>query len=77
MVSADVGEEANYLSYLLRLWRVHSEGEMVWRASLEGAVSGEIVSFASLDLLWGFLAAQMGTSQTTDEQFTDARDAPR
>jgi hypothetical protein len=30
-----------YLSYLLRLWQIESEGELVWRTSLESPQTGE------------------------------------
>jgi hypothetical protein len=31
----------NYLSFLLRLWQVQSEGVWVWRFSLENPLTGE------------------------------------
>lgn len=52
------GEERHYLSYLLRLWQVRSEGELVWRASLESAHTGERQGFANLDDLFDFLQKQ-------------------
>jgi hypothetical protein len=52
----------DYLSYLLRLWRVHSPDSSdeapVWRASLEDAGTGERVGFASLDDLLAYLHRQ-------------------
>ena len=51
-------EERHYLSYLLRLWQVRSEGELVWRASLESAHTGERQGFANLDDLFDFLQEQ-------------------
>jgi hypothetical protein len=51
-------EERRYLSYLLRLWQVRSEGELVWRASLESAHTGERQGFANLDDLCDFLRRQ-------------------
>ena len=50
-----------YLSYLLRLWQVGSEGEGVWRASLEDPHTGECKGFGSLEDLFEFLR-----EQTTD-----------
>jgi len=60
----DTPERHDYLSYLLRLWRVggdggtHREEEAVWRASLESPHSGERIGFASLDALIDFLREQ-------------------
>jgi hypothetical protein len=56
----------DYLSYLLRLWRVgggelHDMGsKAIWRASLESARIGERRGFASLDELFDFLREQTG-----------------
>ncbi len=50
-------DRANYLSYLLRLWR-DSDTENVWRVSLECAHTGERWGFPSLDDLLGFLREQ-------------------
>ena len=54
------GEQRGYMSYLLRLGRLRSGGEMVWRASLESPHTGERVGLASLDDLFGFLGRQVG-----------------
>jgi hypothetical protein len=53
----DTPERRDYLSYLLRLWRVGKE-EAVWRASLESPHTGERIGFASLDALFAFLREQ-------------------
>lgn len=50
-------ERREYLSYLLRLWRVGKE-RAVWRASLESPHGGERIGFASLDALFAFLRGQ-------------------
>jgi hypothetical protein len=55
-------EQCEYLSYLLRLWRVSNEQEPVWRASLKSSRSGESVSFASLEELFDFLRQRAGTA---------------
>ena len=47
-----------YLSYLLRLWQAHADGELVWRASLESPHTGECLSFADAESLFAFLDAQ-------------------
>lgn len=49
-----------YLSYLLRLWQTQSGGELVHRASLESAHTGERVGFANLDDLFEFLRMRTG-----------------
>ena len=49
--------QSDYLSYLLRLWRVGEE-EAVWRASLESSHTGERKGFAGLDDLFDFLREQ-------------------
>jgi len=55
-------EQPGYLSYLLRLWPARIESETVWRASLDGALSGQRQGFASLDDLFDFLRQQTGMS---------------
>jgi hypothetical protein len=44
-----------YLSFLLRLWRVSSKEQTVWRVSLENPATGEQQAFVSLDDLFDFL----------------------
>jgi hypothetical protein len=66
-------EQHRYLSYLLRLWQIESEGELVWRASLESPHTGERRGFASLKALFAFLQQQAdvvpdGDSGETGEQ---------
>jgi len=59
--------QPGYLSYLLRLWQVDTEGSgsqvggAVWRTSLESSLTGERLGFASLDELIEFLQQQMGS----------------
>ena len=62
-------DQSDYLSYLLRLWRVSGdeasrcrEGKAAWRASLESSQTGERRGFASLDDLCDFLREQTGVS---------------
>ena len=69
-----MGEQADYLSFLLRLWRMpHDEtvccceGELCrgvdrpgWRASLERPQTSERLGFGNLDDLFDFLRAQVG-----------------
>ena len=52
-------EEAHeYYSFLLRLWQTSSRGNVVWRASLESAQTGERCGFADLASLIAFLEEQ-------------------
>lgn len=59
---SDAGEgprgQPEYLSYLLRLWRVEGGEQPIWRASLKGAGGGEQVGFASLEELFDYLRAE-------------------
>ncbi len=43
------------LAFLIRLWQVHSEGQMVWRGSLEDAHTGEKRGFGDPAGLFAFL----------------------
>ena len=36
-----MADERCYLAYLVRLWTVHSNGDLVWRASAENAKARE------------------------------------
>ena len=54
----NAGEPSAYRSYLLRLWRAGEAGGP-WRASLQSAVAGERLGFASLDDLFDFIRRQI------------------
>lgn len=49
-----------YQAYLLRLWEVDSDGERIWRASLQDSHTGERRGFPDLAALAAFLAEQTG-----------------
>lgn len=51
-------ERPDYLSYLLRLWRINGEGRD-WRISIVSPHTGECKNFTSLEALWLFLREQM------------------
>jgi len=53
-------EQANYISFLLRLWHVDYAEKPAWRALLENPHTGERQGFANLKDLFAFLEAQMG-----------------
>ncbi len=44
-----------YFSYLLRVWRVVRDDELVWMASLEDPRTGKRQGFTSLEDLYAFL----------------------
>ena len=48
-------EQPHNLSYLLHLWQVERNGEMVWWASLENPHTAERQTFADLAELFAFL----------------------
>jgi hypothetical protein len=52
------GEQPDYLSYLLRLWRVSDGEQPVWRALLKSSHTGEQMGFGSLEALSEFLRDQ-------------------
>ncbi len=58
----DISQEAcqvEYLSFLLRLWRVSVEGARTWRASLQRPGAPEVVTFVDLEAVLAFLRAEM------------------
>ena len=71
-------EQRQYISYLLRLWQTRSEGELVWRASLESPHTGERHGFANVADLFTFLeevvssVAQGQAAPNADEKGGDA-----
>jgi hypothetical protein len=48
-------DEQRYVSYLVRLWRVHHNGEQIWRASAENVHTSERHAFADVAALCAFL----------------------
>ena len=67
-------EQADYVSYLLRLWRAKTAGESpygkeqaMWRASLESSLTGKRQGFACLDDLFDFLRHQTVTLADVNE----------
>jgi hypothetical protein len=70
--------ERDYLSYLLRVWRVNNDSDgPVWRASLESPVQGELLRFASLEEAFLHLRAEIGTAQDSAASWTsrDSRES--
>ncbi len=60
-------ERRSYISYLLRLQRVRSQGQWVWRASLESPATGQRQRFVDLTSLFAFLEAQIRGEISQDE----------
>ena len=58
-MSTTSSKKRRYLSYLLRLWQIESEGQLVWRASLESPKTGQRQGFAGLAEMVAFLEGQM------------------
>ncbi len=52
-----MADERRYLAFLVRMWSVHSNGELVWRASAENVHTGERHGFADMESLFDFLRA--------------------
>ncbi len=57
-MSREHPQPKKYHSYLLRLWQEETDGQSVWRASLESAQGGQRFGFASLPSLLTFLVDQ-------------------
>lgn len=78
------GEQPNYFSYLLRLWREnngemihqvdeasdHTESRPTWLASLESSLTGQRQGFASLEDLFVFLRQRAGTATDPESEET-------
>lgn len=58
--------QPRYTSYLLRLWQTESDGEPVWRASLESVRTGQRKGFADLRSLFTFLESQVGGAEVEE-----------
>ena len=48
-----MAEEWHYLAYMVRLWAVHHDGDLLWRASAENVHMGKWHTIADLAGLWG------------------------
>ena len=53
-------EKECYHAYLLRLWQVKDQGQLVWRVSLDNAHTGERHGFGCLDELFAYLQRLAG-----------------
>ncbi len=60
-------ERPHYFAYLLRLWQVAANSEVVWRASIEDPHTGERRGFSNLDRLFEFLRQRTLDSTRSEE----------
>jgi len=63
----------DYLSYLLRLWRVSDDDKPVWRASLQDPQTGERIGFAGMEALFDFLRRQTGVASDENVDQVNAK----
>ena len=61
-------ESHDYYSFLLRLWQTSSHGQVVWRASLESAQTGERYGFADMASLFAFLEEQTNADARPEDR---------
>jgi hypothetical protein len=52
-------EKRRYLAFMLRLWQVRTNGEAIWRGSLESPHTGERLGFANPEALFKYLEEQI------------------
>lgn len=64
-------------AYLVRLWAVHHNGELLWRAAIEDVHTGERRAFADLPGLCRFLEATVTSRFVTAANETGLADPPR
>jgi hypothetical protein len=72
-IQKDESARRDYLSYLLRVWRVEVKERTIWRASLECPHTGEQLGFADLEALCRHLRAetqQEGGGATPDDSIS-------
>ena len=67
-------EPPEYLSYLLRVWRVSGEEE-TWRASLESPLTHEFRGFGSLDELFDFLRRRTSSQPDIEREESETMDS--
>jgi hypothetical protein len=52
--------QPEYLSYLVRLWRVGDGEEPSWRALLKSSQTGHEIGFGNLEMLFDYLRREAG-----------------
>jgi hypothetical protein len=67
--AGDAEDQApDYLSFLLRLWRMQGQGADSWRVSVASPGNGERHGFSSLDEFFAFLRRQTGARSSTGDR---------
>jgi hypothetical protein len=61
-------KEADYVSFLLRLWQSDEDGRPVWRVSLESAQTGEKRYFPSVSVLAEYVEREFGQREEKKEE---------
>ena len=61
----------DYFSFVLRLWRAGNDKEPVWRASLNNALTQELVGFAGLEEMCAYLEAQIKEANLSSQEGCD------
>ena len=64
-------------AYLVRMWAVHHNGELLWRAAIEDVHTGARRAFADLPSLCRFLEAATAECDATVPAETGAADEQR
>ena len=72
-MNTEQGEQPDYLSYLMRVWRVSTDSGHTWRASLEEALTQEVHGFKDLQSLFAFLLAQTGQQDQQGQQAANVK----
>ena len=70
-------KHADYASYLLRVWKVEEDGQVIWRASLEDIRQAERRNFPNLAALIAFLQSQFGPAARSADSLEAANGASR
>ena len=61
----------DYFSFVLRLWRAGNDEEPVWRASLNNALTQELLGFAGLKEMVAYLEAQIKEANLSSKESPD------
>ncbi len=61
------GVQPEYLSYLVRLWRVSDDEEPTWRAVLKSSQTGQQMGFGSLEALFDYVRREAGLEPRANE----------
>ena len=59
-------EPLRYYSYLIRIWKAHTNDEHTWRASLERPGLKERVGFSDIEGLFAFIKEDLSWNDSDD-----------